>query len=52
MEEEKEVMTVAGMQFDELSKIRVLDPEKHEVCCCADTPSLCLIMSSSMHENQ
>eukprot|EP00043_Microstomoeca_roanoka_P025613 m.9243 g.9243 ORF g.9243 m.9243 type:complete len:171 (+) comp5677_c0_seq1:129-641(+) len=31
MEDEAAVkMTVAGMQFDELSKIRVLDPEMHE----------------------
>ncbi|EGD74327.1 hypothetical protein PTSG_06337 [Salpingoeca rosetta] len=30
MDEENTPVTVAGMQFDELSKIRVLDPEKHE----------------------
>lgn len=30
-EDQADVISVAGMQFDDLSKIRVLDPEKHEV---------------------
>eukprot|EP01147_Barroeca_monosierra_P008651 gene8651-10303_t len=29
-EDQADVISVAGMQFDDLSKIRVLDPEKHE----------------------